>query len=181
MLHTALGVAAVGAATHLVIWLQRYVRGKHGLRKAVRKFAVIALLLHLGAFVAGNVLYPTYKVEVRAAYLENAGVILEDEARMQRELERIAAREGVAPTEPGSASAKVKAAGKAARWFDVKEHWVALGLIASGGLVLVLMFWDPRRDSRAFEPVAVGLAWVIAGTVWLGAIIGVLTSAWRAV
>ena len=181
VLHTALGVAAVGAATHLVIWLRRYVRGQYGLRKSVRKFAVLALVLHALAFVGGNIIYPTYKVEVRAAYLENAGVLVDEHARTQRELERIAAREGGVAPAPESATARVKQAAKAARWFDVKEHWIALGLIASCGLVLVLAFWDPRRDSRAYAPVVVGLAWVIAGTLWLGAIIGVLTSAWRAV
>ena len=181
VLHTVLGVAAVGAATHLVIWMRRYVRGQYGLRKAVRKFAVIALVLHALAFLAGNIIYPTYKVEVRAAYLENPAVLLDEHARSQRELERIAAREGQVAPPAESSTVRVRHAAKAARWFDVKEHWIALGLIASCGLVLVLAFWDPRRDNRAYGPVVVGLAWVIAGTVWLGAIIGVLTSAWRAV
>lgn len=181
VLHTALGVAAVGAATHLVIWLRRYVRGQWKLGPAVRKFAVIALLLHLAAFLAGNIIYPTYKVEVRAAYLENTGALLEDHARTTAELDRITAREQSQGLEHESSASRIKQAGKAARWFDVKEHWIALGLIASAGLVLVLKFWDPKRDGFALAPVVVGLAWVIAGTVWLGAVIGVLTSAWRAV
>ena len=70
VLHTALGVGAVGAATHLVIWLRRYLRGQVGRRRSVVRFAWIVLVLQLSAFVAGNVMYPTYKVEVRAAYLE---------------------------------------------------------------------------------------------------------------
>ena len=67
VLHTALGVACVGAATHLVLWLRHYLRGQHGRRRAVVRFAWIVLALQVGAFVAGNVMYPTYKVEVRAA------------------------------------------------------------------------------------------------------------------
>ena len=68
---TALGVAAVGAATHLVLWSRGFVRGSFGRLRAARRFAWIVLALQLAAFAAGNVMYPTYKVEVRAAYLEN--------------------------------------------------------------------------------------------------------------
>jgi hypothetical protein len=181
VLHTALGVAAVGAATHLVIWMRGYLRGQFGRRRAVRRFAWISLALHAAAFLAGNVVYPTYRVEVRAAYLENAGAITAERAARQHELERIAAREGAPVPVLAPASEQIRAAGKAARWFDVKEHWVALGLLASLGLVLVLALWDPRTGSPAIAPAALGLAVVIAGTVWLGAIVGVLTSSWRAV
>jgi len=181
VLHTMLGAAAVGAATHLVIWVRRYVRGQHGRRRAVRRFAWLALALHAAAFLAGNVVYPTYRVEVRAAYLENVGVITAERAARQRELDRIAAREGAPAPELASASERVGGAARAARWFDVKEHWVALGLLASLGLVLLLAFWDPRTGSPAIAPAVVGLTVVIAGTVWLGAVIGVLTSSWRAV
>lgn len=181
VLHTVLGVAAVGAATHLVIWVRRYLRGQHGRRRAVRRFAAISLALHAAAFLAGNVIYPTYRVEVRAAYLENAGAIAADRAARQRELERIAAREGAPAPVLAPASELVRRASVTARWFDVKEHWVALGLLASLGLVLVLAFWDPRTGAPAIAPAVLGLAVVIAGTVWLGAIVGVLTSSLRAV
>jgi hypothetical protein len=181
VLHTVLGAAAVGAVTHLVIWVRRYVRGQHGRRRAVRRFAWIALALHAAAFAAGNLMYPTYRVEVRAAYLENATAISAERAVRQRELDRIAAREGAPAPEVAPASQLVSEAARAARWFDVKEHWVALGLFASLGLVLLLAFWDPRTGSPAIAPAVLGLAVVIAGTVWGGAVIGVLTSSWRAV
>ena len=181
VLHTALGVAAVGAVTHLVLWVRRYVRGKYGLRRAVRRFAWLSLALHAGAFVAGNAMYPTYRIEVRAAYLENAGAVAAERAARQHEVERIAAREGAAAPALESSTELVSRAAKAARWFDVKEHWVALGLLASLGLVLVLALWDPRTGAPAIAPAALGLSVVIAGTVWLGAIIGVLTASWRAV
>jgi hypothetical protein len=178
--HAAIGVAAVGAATHLVIWLRRYVRGQFGLARAVRKFAAIALALHALAFVAGNVLYPSYKVGVRVAYLDNEAALVAQHARDTEELDRIASRLGVAAREHESIDQRVTRAARAARWFDIKEHWVALGLIASACLWLVLRVWHPR-DGGALSPVVVGLAWVIAATVWLGAILGVMTSAWRAV
>lgn len=181
VLHTALGVAAVGAATHLVIWLRRYVRGNFGKRRAVQRFAIYALLLHLGAFVAGNIVYPTYRVEVRAAYLENAGYIVADQAARAAYLDKIAAREGAPSVELAPANQVVQRAGKAVRWFDIKEHWVALGLLASLALVIVLSWWDPRRDGPGLASIAIGLGVVIAGTVWFGAIVGILTSAWRAV
>lgn len=181
VLHTVLGVAAVGAATHLVIWLRRYVRGAYGRRRAVRKFALYSLVLHAAAFLAGNIMYPTYRVEVRTAYLENAGAIVADRTARERELEKIAAREDAVAPEPAPVGQLVRDSAKAARWFDVKEHWVALGLFASLALVLVLAYWDPSRDGTGLAAIVMGLAVVIAGTVWLGAIVGVLTSAWRAV
>src|SRR5262249_32307692 len=78
VLHTALGVAAVGAAPHLVLWLRRVVRGELGRLRAARRFAWIVLTLQLAGFAAGNVMYPTYKVEVRSAYLENSVAIVAD-------------------------------------------------------------------------------------------------------
>jgi hypothetical protein len=181
VLHTALGVAAVGAATHLVLWMRRYLRGEYGRRRAVRRFAWLSLGLHAAAFLAGNAMYPTYKVEIRSAYLENAGAISAERAARQHELERIAAREGAPAPELAPSTELVSRAARSARWFDVKEHWVALGLFASLGLVLLLGLWDPRTGAPAIAPAALGLAIVIAGTVWCGAIIGVLTASWRAV
>lgn len=181
VLHTALGVAAVGAATHLVLWMRGYLHGTFTRHRAVRRFAVISLALHASAMLAGNLMYPTYKVEVRAAYLENAGAVVNDHAARARELDKLAAREHAPGFEPPPTADAVKRAAKAARWFDVKEHWIAIGLFASLALVLVLRFWDPKRDGRALAPVVLGLAVVTAGTLWLGAIIGVLTSAARAV
>ncbi len=181
VLHTALGVAAVGAATHLVLWLRRYVRGAAGRRRAVVRFAWLVLGLQLAAFACGNLMYPTYKVEVRTAYLENASAIVADAAARGKELARLAEREHAAPSVPAATPELVRRAAAAARWFDVKEHWVALGMFVAAALLLVLSLWDPERDGRAIAPIAVGLAAITAGTTWLAAIIGVLTAAWRAV
>jgi hypothetical protein len=164
VLHTALGVAAVAAATHLAIWLRRYARGALGKRRAVIRFAWLVLALQVAAFACGNVMYPTYKVEVRTAYLENTRALVgEYQARGQ----------------PATAEL-VRNAAQTARWFDVKEHWVALGILASAALLLVLALWEPE-GGRAARPVAIGLAYVVASTLWLAAIIGVLTATWRAV
>lgn len=181
VLHTALGVAAVGAATHLVLWLRRVLRGELGRLRAVRRFAWLLLALQLAAFAAGNAMYPTYKVEVRAAYLENSTAIVADQDSHDRALERVAARERARPPAPTATGQLVRRAAAAARWFDVKEHWIALGLLGSLGLVLVLGFWDPRTGGRELAPVILGLAAIVAATLWIGAVIGVLTASWRAV
>jgi len=178
--HTALGVAAVGAATHLVLWLRRYVRGEAGRRRAVVRFAWLVLALQLGAMVCGAVMYPTYKVEVRTAYLENAQAIGATQDAHAQAVARLAEREGTAPSEPTATTELVKRAALAARWFDVKEHWVALGAFVAAALVLVLSLWDPR-EGPAIAPIIVGLAGISCGTLWLAAIVGVLTAAWRAV
>jgi hypothetical protein len=181
VLHTALGVAAVGAATHLVIWSRGFLRGEFGRLRAVRRFAWIALALQLAAFAAGNVMYPTYKVEVRAAYLESGAVVAAEQESRAHALERVAAREGARAPAPTATQELVRRAAGSARWFDIKEHWIALGILASLGLVLVLGFWDPRAGGRELVPVVFGLAVIVAGTVWLGAVIGVATASWRAV
>ena len=80
MLHTGLGVAAVAAGTHLVVWMRRWLRGAQS-RRSVVKFALIFFALQAAAFVAGNVMYPTYEVEVRAAYLENPAAVAAEQRR----------------------------------------------------------------------------------------------------
>ncbi|MEO8552985.1 MAG: hypothetical protein ABI678_23595 [Kofleriaceae bacterium] len=181
VLHTALGVAAVGSGTHLVIWLRRYLGGAVGRRRAVLKFAWIFFALQLAAFGAGNLMYPTYKVEVRAAYLENPGALASEQAVRDRTLYELELKQHGEPRAMPATAELVKRAAQAARWFDVKEHWIALGLFASAGLLLILVCWDPFADGRAFASIVTGLAWIACGTVWLGAVIGVLTAAWRAI
>jgi len=181
VLHTALGVAAVGAATHLVLWLRRYVHGEHGRRRAVVRFAWIVLALQLAAFVCGNAMYPTYKVEVRAAYLENAGAVAKEHAGHEQELSRIAEREHTTAGTGAATESLVKRAASSAHWFDIKEHWIALAIFVQAALVLVLSLWEPKRDGTGIAPVVLGMAIIVAAAVWLGAIIGVLVAAVRAV
>ncbi len=180
VLHTALGVSAVASATHLVIWLRRYVRGQQSKRRSVIRFAWLVLALQLGAFAAGNLMYPTYKVEVRTAYLESASAITADQATRTKELQIAAAREGARAPVPGATADIVRRAASAARWFDIKEHWIALGILGSLALVLVLAYWDPGAG-RALAPAVLGLAVIVAATLWLGAVIGIATASWRAV
>jgi hypothetical protein len=172
VLHTVLGAAAVGMATHVVLWLRK---GRISARSAWLTAGLVA-----GSLAVGLAIYPTYKVEVRAAYLESPGAITAAAAAHDRELERVAAREHAQPPEPAQTIALVREAAQAARWFDVKEHWVALGLIAALALAGILTLWTPS-DGPAVRAVVLGLATIVCTTTWLAAIIGVLTAAWRAV
>jgi hypothetical protein len=181
VLHTALGVTAVGVSTHLVLWTRRYLRGQYGKRRAVRRFAWLVLAFQLAAFIAGNIIYPTYKVEVRAAYLENQTALSAEATVHERELGRIAVREGSEGYQAPATRDMVKRAAEAARWFDIKEHWVALGLLASAALLLILWRWNPQEDGMDIAPIVSVLTWLTAGTIWFGAIVGVLTASWRAV
>lgn len=181
VLHTALGVTAVGAATHLVLYLRRYLRGQHGKRRAVIRFAWLVLAFQVAAFLAGNFMYPTYKVEVRAAYLENAAAITAEEAARAKELDRVAARENVEAPQHSATVDMVRRAAAAARWFDIKEHWVALGILVSMALLVLLVLWNPSQEGAVIGPVVLTLAVISAGTIWFGAIVGVLTASWRAV
>jgi hypothetical protein len=181
VLHTALGAATVAAATHLVVWMRGYLRGDFARHRAVRKFAWIVLALHGGAFVAGTAMYPTYKVEVRAAFLENAAAITADIELRAREARRVAARDHAVASEGAATHELVRRAAVAARWFDIKEYWVALGLAVAAAVALIASLWDPREGGAAIAPIVVALATIEAGTVWLGAIVGVLTASWRAV
>jgi hypothetical protein len=181
LLHTAVGVAAVGATTHLFLWLRRYVHGEHGRRRAVVRFAWLVLVLQLVAFLFGNIMYPTYKVEVRTAYLENASAVGGERGVHERELARIAEREHAAPAIGGATESMVRRAAAAAHWFDVKEHWIALGIFVQAALVLILALWEPKRDGSGISTIVLALAAIVGCTLWLGAIIGVMTAAVRAV
>lgn len=188
LLHTALAVAAVGASTHLVLWMRPYLRGTFARRPAVRRFGVITAALFLATFVVGNLAYPIYKVRVKVEYLQNPAALGRDAALRLEHRERTAARyrdrDPELPTE-GAIAAETRdlprRADKIAAWFDTKEHWVAMGLALSIGCMVLLLVWDPRRDGGAPAPFVFLLALGACATLWLGAIVGLVTSSWRAI
>jgi len=165
--HAVLGAALVAASTHLVVWMRGYLRGKYTRRPAVRRFSIISVVLFGLAFTAGNMAYPTYKVRVRAAYLENPSAV---EADLRERTGR-----------PGDMDTALDTTAKIARWFDVKEHWAAVGLMLAIACALVLRFWDPVRDGAAIAPMVFGLALGAAAIAWLAAIVGLVTSSYRAI
>jgi hypothetical protein len=188
VLHTMVAVAAVGSATHLVLWLRPYLRGAYTRQRAVRRFGVITAALFTAAFVLGNVIYPIYKVRVKVEYLQNPGALQRDAALRLDQRAAIEARyrgTEVAPPSEAAIAAQThdlpRSAEKIARWFDVKEHWVAMGLPLALGCMVLLLTWDPRRDGGGPATMIFLLALGAAATLWLGAIIGVITSSWRAI
>lgn len=165
ILHAVVGCATVAAATHLVVWMRGWLGGRAPRRRAVQRFAWISLALFAATFVLGNVAYPIYKVRVRAEYLDDPAAV---EASMRE------------PT-PARVAAAVEETATIARWFDVKEHWVALGLMLAFACAFILRAWDPTQPgAAAIAPLVLGLAAGAAATAWLGAIIGLLTSSFRA-
>ena len=189
LLHTALAVAAVGASTHLVLWLRKVRRGQHGRLAAARRFAWIAAALHLGAFVAGNLMDPAYKVQVKVAYLQDPDAVVDDATARANAVATAVRRyhdEHARPPTEGeldrATAGLPNAAMRASRWFDAKEHWVALGLPLAFGLALLLPAWRPEPDEgAAISGFVYLLAIAAAFTLWFGAIVGVITASWRAV
>ncbi|MCB9559399.1 MAG: hypothetical protein H6708_03200 [Kofleriaceae bacterium] len=189
VLHTVLAVAAVATSTHLVVWLARVRRGAHGRLRAVRRFAVILAVLHGAAFAAGNLMYPTYKIQVKVGYLQNPDAVVADGAARVRDAaqvrRRFADRDAAPPSDGEVARATAglpAAADRTARWFDAKEHWVAMGLPLSLALAFVLAAWRPE-PGRGGEVggVIMTLAIGASASLWFAAVIGVLTASARAI
>lgn len=164
ILHAILGAATVAASTHLAIWLRGYLRGKPQRKRAVKRFAWISLVLFALTFVVGNLGYPIYKVRVRTGYLENPPAV---EAAMMG-------------AEPSAVQARYDRTANIARWFDVKEHWVSLGLMLTLACLLILRRWEPVGEAAAIAPLVVGMAVTAAATAWLAGIVGLVTSSYRA-
>ena len=69
--HAIAAAVLVGATTHHLLWCRHYLRGSYSRVKAERRFATICAIAFVSTFAAGNLLYPTYKVRVRAEYFDN--------------------------------------------------------------------------------------------------------------
>jgi hypothetical protein len=119
-----------------------------------------------------------YKVRVRAEYLENPAAIVADvEARhraVSRTRDRLELPPVAAPTPPSNTF-------KIARWFDVKEHAAALGMILALACAVLVRAYDPRRDGATIGPITFGFAVAAAATTWFAAIVGIIVASYRSV
>lgn len=184
--HAVLAVALVAAATHWLVWLWRTLRGQPGRIRAVRKFAVITMVLYAVTMLAGLVVYPTYKARVKLEYLVYPAVVGADARTRVETAEDLGARivgrpaRELAPGELATIERDAsRRAVKIARWFDVKEHWVAVGAVLGLAAMAILFAWDPRKDGRGpggFTLAAVGGT---AAITWLAGIIGLVVTATR--
>jgi hypothetical protein len=205
LLHLILAAALVASCTHLVVWMRGFPRGRFHRIQAVRRFSRIAAGLFVLTFVAGNLIYPVYKVRVRAEYLDQPSAILRDQQNRTEARTRAHAlyrdqtsnpAQGPDTALPDSAvpdsavpdSIVIERAGdmprqaaKVARWFDVKEHWVALGTLMSLGCALLLWRYDPRQHGDAIASIAFLMAVAAALAAWFGAIVGAIVTSFRAI
>jgi hypothetical protein len=167
VLHAVLGASLVAATTHLVVWMRGYLRGAFPRQRAVRRFSSIAVALFGLTFAVGNLAYPTYKVRVRAGYLENPAAVAADLAARGEPADRV---------EPALATTS-----RVARWFDVKEHWAVVGLMLAAACWLILRVWDPTRHGAAVAPLVFGLAVGASAIAWLAAIVGLVAASYRSI
>jgi hypothetical protein len=171
VVHGVCAALLVAASTHHVLWIRAYRRQDFGKLRAERTFAVVASTAFLATFLLGNLLYPTYKVRVRAEYLDSPAA-LTDELKL-----RGAQHLGPRVAAPSQAARSLAAV---ARVFDIKEHWVAIGCAASL-LLLALSRWAHPKEHAHVLPLYLGLSLVQCGTAWLGAIVGLVTASYRSV
>lgn len=149
--HALLAGTLVALTTHHLVWI---LRSRGARRRGEPRFALLASLFFFAACLVGSSLYPTYRVQVRAQYLEAPA----------------------AASAPGAGHLPLP---RVARLFDVKEHLAALGLLASGCLL-----WLSRRSSPLGAPARtlyVALAGYVCVASWCALLIGLYTVSVRAV
>jgi hypothetical protein len=172
VVHLIAAATLVGATTHQLVWCRHYLRGRFGRVKAEKRFATISAVCFVITFVLGNLLYPTYKVRVRAEYFDSpAAVAAEGRLRAEQHHEVAGAPE-VGP--------QATSLSTVSHVFDIKEHLVALGLAASLALWLLSRRAHPETHPPVL-PLYLGLALFQCTTAWSGAIIGVVTASFRSV
>ena len=208
--HTFFALATVALSTHLVSWLRHFLRGRFEKRQRTVRFAVLSASAYAITMLLGMALYPTYKIRVRAEYLDNPSRIhraVEATSKSQiltrarnEELRRYrsgqgpetsAISEALATVTPEAdqeavaalAESKVVRGIKLIRWFDVKEHWALLGLLLSLAVCGILLSWKPNKDkgSKSIAKAVTALALGAACISWAAAIIGISTAAARSV
>jgi hypothetical protein len=168
------GVAAAvlcGAATHLALSVGGRLRGRAPWRRepAITATAAGAYLVTVAL---GLAVYPTYRVRVRAEYLDSPRAV-QAEARAK---EAVRAELTHAPVPPVAAAVDLPGV---AHVFDIKEHWVALGLPLALGLFALRRRAGPDGDPRLVRLYA-GLAVAVGLIAWFGALVGLSTAAHRA-
>jgi hypothetical protein len=176
VVHAVLGGAVVAVTTHLFLWSRRYSQSG-ARRRGARWFAAVGLGLYASQFALGNLLYPAYKIRVRAELLDlpaatAAEARVRDEARAE-----IHARAGAPPPAPS-----MPIDGPAlARLFDIKEHWAAIGFPLLCAACLLVFAWDPGRDGRAPRALLLATSGGAAACAWVAGVIGIVVTAVRAV
>lgn len=198
VLHTIAAAAVVAASTHLVVWMRGYRRGNFARHRGVVILATWSAILYVVTLSLGMLIYPTYKVRVRIEYLESGTALTQDlqarAAAARRAAERMALSRAARTGEPApapeatppevsrdTAQAALGAGARLVRWFDIKEHFVALGALLAIACAFTLRRWDPRERSRIAARAVFCFALGAAACAWLAGIVGILTAATRSV
>jgi hypothetical protein len=82
--HAVSAAVLVGSASHHLLWCRGYLSGKFGRAKAERRFAWIVAIAFSCTFLLGNIIYPTYKVRVRAEYFDSPQMMVHGLAAIGR-------------------------------------------------------------------------------------------------
>jgi hypothetical protein len=177
VLHAISAAVLVGATTHHLLWSWRYRRGIYARLDGERTFALVSACAFVATFILGNLLYPTYKVRVRAEYLDNPPAVAE-EARL-----RDTQRQAVTTSAASAAAVDLpprRSLSSVARAFDIKEHWVALGCAASLLLLALSRLSHPQRHPQVLA-LYLGLSVAQCSAAWFGAVVGLWTASVRSV
>lgn len=174
VVHAVTAGVLLGAATHHLLTCRGYLRGAFPRIALERRYARVSAVAFAVTFLLGAALYPTYKVRVRAGFLDAPEAVFA--AAEQRAAE---ARILGAPPPPRPRAA-ARDLSWVARLFDVKEHAVALGLGAALVLLALGRLAHPSEDPR-LAPLYVGLSLFVCSAAWLGALAGLLTASYRGV
>jgi hypothetical protein len=70
VLHAAGSVVLIGAATHHALQMRHYLAGRFGCAALEKTYARVIAVAYACTFSLGALLYPTYRVHVRACYLD---------------------------------------------------------------------------------------------------------------
>jgi hypothetical protein len=179
VLHAVLGAATVAVTTHLFLWCRHWARNGVSRRRGVRWFAAVGLGIYAAQFVLGNLVYPAYKIRVRAAYLDNPAAIAAETAARAAANAEVHARAGLPPP---AATEAPRTLAHVARLFDIKEHWAAVGLPLAIVAALLVFLWDPRAGGTSTTRwLLLGASGGAAACAWLAAVVGLWVSAVRAV
>jgi predicted permease len=136
VLHAACAVVTIGAATHHAWLLVRQLRGREVKPAQQRLHVAILAIAYLATFVLGTLIYPAFRVYVRAAYFDTQ-----------------------VPLATGA--------------FEIKEHWLAVGL----SLLFIQVPLSRRltldgEPSRAERHLFVANGLLLAAVVWLAMVTG---------
>ncbi len=134
-------MVTIGAATHHGWTLVRLLRGKEVKVAQQRLFVTVLALAYLATFVLGTLIYPAFRVYVRAAYFD--------------------------PSVPLATGA-----------FEIKEHWLALGLT----LLFIQVALSRRLDrDPGLSPTETTLFTIngllLTLVVWLAVLVGFVLTA----